>query len=69
MIKELVGSLSSNDGDGYKKHHLKSVFAPLQTLSCLFHLVHFIKCWRIFRELNSKVQEKRKRVKLGSFMS
>ena len=37
-----------------RKRHLKSEFAPLQTLSRLFHLVHFVKCWQIFLELNSK---------------
>ena len=66
------------------KMSLKSVFALLQTLSRVFYLVHFDKCWRIFRELISKLyqsQEKKKRVvlscvsrppqneKLGSFTS
>ena len=37
-----------------RKHHLKSEFALLQTLSHLFQLVRFVKCWRIFLELNSK---------------
>ena len=37
-----------------QKRHLKSEFAPLQTLSPLFHLVQFVKCWRTFLELNSK---------------
>ena len=37
-----------------QKRHLKSEFAPLQTLSCLFHLVYFVKCWQMFLELNSK---------------
>ena len=37
-----------------QKHHLKSEFAPLQTLSCLFHLVYFVKCWQMFLEFNSK---------------
>ena len=32
----------------------KHEFAPLQTLSRLFHLVHFVKCWQMFLELNSK---------------
>ena len=38
------------------KRHLKSEFAPLQTLSRLFHihLVYFVKCWQMFLELNSK---------------
>ena len=38
-VEETIGSLSNNDGDGYKKRHLKSEFALLQTLSRLFHLV------------------------------
>ena len=37
-----------------QKRHLKSGFAPLQTLSRLFHLVYFVKCWQMFLELNSK---------------
>ena len=36
------------------KRHLKSEFTVLQTLSHLFQLVQFIKCWQIFLELNSK---------------
>ena len=35
---------------------IKSVFMLLQSLLCLLHLVHFIKCWQIFWELNSKGQ-------------
>ena len=37
-----------------RKRHLKSEFALLQTLSRLFKLVQFVKCWPIFSELNSK---------------
>ena len=37
-----------------RKHHLKSEFGLLQTLSRLFHLVQFVKCWRIFLKLKSK---------------
>ena len=37
-----------------QKRHLKGEFAPLQTLSRLFHLVYFVKCWQTFLELNSK---------------
>ena len=48
-----------------RKRHLKSVFALLQTLSRLFHLVHFVKSWRIFRELNSWIIRKRKRGSLS----
>ena len=37
-----------------RKRHLKSEVALLQTLSRLFHLVQFVKCWKFFLELNSK---------------
>ena len=37
-----------------QKRPLKSEFALLQTLSRLFQLVQFVKCWQIFLELNSK---------------
>ena len=37
-----------------RKRHLKSEFALPQTLSRLFHLVYFVKCWQFFLELNSK---------------
>ena len=37
-----------------RKRHLKSEFALLQTLSRLFHLVYFSKCWQMFLELSSK---------------
>ena len=36
-----------------QKRHSKSEFAPLQTLSRLFHLVYFVECWQMFLELNS----------------
>ena len=39
---------------------LKRAFAQLHTLSRLFHLVQFVKCWQIFVQWNSKVQEKKK---------
>ena len=45
-----------------EKHHLKSEFTLLQSLSRLFHLVSFDKCWQYFLELNIKVQEKKKKV-------
>ena len=48
---EPLGSLSNNDYDGHKN---VSEFALLQTLSPLFRLVQFIKCWGIFLDLNSK---------------
>ena len=34
---------------------LRSEFALLQTLSRLFHLVYFVKCWQMLLELNSKL--------------
>ena len=37
-----------------RERHLKCEFALLQTLSRLFHLVYFVKCWQMFLELNSK---------------
>ena len=37
-----------------RKRHLKREFAPLQTLSRLFQLVQFVKCWQIVLELNSE---------------
>ena len=33
---------------------LKSEVALLQTLSRLFHLIQFVKCWQLFLKLNSK---------------
>ena len=37
-----------------RKRQLKDEFRPLQTLSRLFRLVQFVKCWQIFLELNFK---------------
>ena len=37
-----------------RKRHLKSEVALLQTLSRLFHLVQFVKCWQMFVEFNFK---------------
>ena len=37
-----------------RKGHLKNESTLLQTLSRLFHLLKFVKCWRLFLELNSK---------------
>ena len=34
---------------------LRSEFALLRTLSRLFHLVYFVKCWQMLLELNSKL--------------
>ena len=47
----------NNDGDGYGYKNITqnwSEFALLQTLSRFFHLVHLVKCWQMFLELNSK---------------
>ena len=56
-----------------RKRHLKSEFALLQTLSCIFHLVQFVKCWQIFLELNFKglyqSSEKEKESRWLVFMS
>ena len=38
-----------------RKRHLKSEVALLQTLSRLFHIVQFVKCWQFFLDLNSKI--------------
>ena len=35
----ILGSLGNNDGNGYKKYHLKSEFVLPKTLAHLFHLV------------------------------
>ena len=37
-----------------RKGHFKNEVALLQTLSRLFHLAQFVKCWQLFLELNSK---------------
>ena len=37
-----------------RKRHLKGEFALLQTLSPLFQLIQFVKCWHVFLDLNSK---------------
>jgi len=56
-----------------QKRHLKSEFALLQTLLRIFHLVQFVKCWRIFLELNFKgpyqSSEKEKESRWLVFMS
>ena len=39
--KTLLGSLRNDDGNGYGYHNY-----VLQTLSRLFHLVQFVKCWQ-----------------------
>ena len=37
-----------------RRPHLKSEVALLQTLSRLFHVVQFVKCWHFFLQINSK---------------
>ena len=37
-----------------RKRDVKNEFALFQSSSLLFHLPQFVKCWRIFLELNSK---------------
>ena len=48
--------ISNNDGDCNENLTLLKqwICAALQTLSCLFHLVLFIKCWLFFLEFNFK---------------
>ena len=52
-----------------RKRHVKNEFALFQSSSLLFHLPQFVKCWRIFLELNSKglypSSEKEKRKSLS----
>ena len=50
----IVRSLKQQLRRRLRKRHLKSEFALLQTLSRLFHLVYFVKCWRMFLKFNSK---------------
>ena len=45
------GELNEQRWGRLRKRHLK---VHSQTLSRLFHLVQFVKCWLIFWELNSK---------------
>ena len=37
-----------------RKRHLKSEFVPFQTLSRLFHLVQFVKCWPIVCDIQKQ---------------
>ena len=37
-----------------RKRYLKSEFGLLPTLSRLFHLVQFVKCWQFLLDMNSK---------------
>ena len=51
---DVIRELKQHRRRRLQKRHLKSEFALLQTLSRLFHLVYFVKCWQMFLELNSK---------------
>ena len=73
-----ISSLSTELNQQRRRRRRKlHKFALLQTLSRLFRLVQFVKCWQIFLELNSKQlyrssgKEKESRspqnVKLGIF--
>ena len=53
-IFKFISELQQQRRRWLRKRHLKSEFALLQTLSRLFHLVYFVKCWQMFLELNSK---------------
>ena len=54
-LADILGSLIKQQRrQRLRKRHLKSEFALLQTLSLLFHLVQFVKCWHFFLKLNSK---------------
>ena len=52
-IKGINGELKQQRRWKLQKGHFKSEFALLQTLSRLYLIVQFVKCWQIFLELNS----------------
>ena len=45
--------LSNDDDDGSENITKKNEFASFQTLSRLFGTAQFVKCGRLFQELNS----------------
>ena len=47
-LQVIIRKLKQQRRRRLRKHHLKSEFALLQTLSQLFQLVQFVKCWHIF---------------------
>ena len=82
IVPDVNGELEKQRRRRLRKRNSISEFALLQTLSRLFQLVQFVKCWQIFLELNSKrlyqssAKEKeshclrsrpRQNVKLGTF--
>ena len=44
----ILGSLGNNDGNAYKKYHLKSEFVLPQTLSHLFYFVYLSNVGNFF---------------------
>ena len=69
---DLLGSLSRYDGDSYENVHSKSEFVLSQTLSLVFHLVQFFKCWQLWEKKNKVVffcLRPPLNVKQGIFMS
>ena len=54
VLDSFIHELKQRRWRRLRKRHLKSEFALPQTLSRLFHLVYFVKCWQMFLELNSK---------------
>ena len=50
----VIRELKEQRGRRLRKRHLKNEFTLLQTLSRLFRLVQFVKCWHIFLVLNVK---------------
>ena len=54
VISSLLETLNNSDGDSYENVTLKVKVSLLHTLSRLFHLVQFTKCWEFSLELNSK---------------
>ena len=49
-----TGTLSNDDDYGSKNITRKMDFVPFQTLSRLFGIAQFVKCRRLFLELNSE---------------
>lgn len=50
IVITVLESLSNNNGVSGSEND----FSPFQTLSRLFQFSQFVKCWRIFLELNSE---------------
>ena len=53
-LRDLIAKLKQQRRWRLRKRHLKSEVALLQTLSRLFHLFYFVKCWQMFLKLTSK---------------